>query len=69
MAVLLTVCGTGSWRIVRADDITVSPLPQAHVHNNYLHERPLLDALVHDFTSVEADVFRSTGTCGWRTPK
>jgi hypothetical protein len=33
------------------------PLLQAHAHNDYLHERPLLDALDHGFASVEADVF------------
>lgn len=33
-----------------------SPLPQAHAHNDYEHERPLLDALDQGFTSVEADV-------------
>src|SRR5688500_4572676 len=31
-------------------------LPQAHAHNDYEHTRPLLDALPHGFTSVEADV-------------
>lgn len=31
-------------------------LPQAHAHNDYEHTRPLLDALSHGFTSVEADV-------------
>jgi hypothetical protein len=36
---------------------TVVPLPQAHAHNDYLHDRPLLDALDHGFCSVEADVF------------
>lgn len=30
---------------------------RAHAHNDYLHERPLLDALSHGFTSVEADVW------------
>ncbi|GAB3683218.1 phosphatidylinositol-specific phospholipase C/glycerophosphodiester phosphodiesterase family protein [Saccharopolyspora tripterygii] len=33
------------------------PLAQAHAHNDYLHERPLLDALDHGFTSVEADIY------------
>ncbi|MET4921608.1 phosphatidylinositol-specific phospholipase C/glycerophosphodiester phosphodiesterase family protein [Streptomyces sp. PSRA5] len=33
------------------------PLRRAHAHNDYLHERPLHDALSHRFTSVEADVF------------
>jgi hypothetical protein len=35
----------------------VMPLPQAHAHNDYEHQRPLLDALDHGFCSVEADVF------------
>ncbi len=34
----------------------VVPLPQAHAHNDYEHDRPLLDALAQGFTSVEADV-------------
>lgn len=39
----------------------VKPLLHAHAHNDYLHERPLLDALEHGFTSVEADVFLVDG--------
>ena len=35
---------------------TVTPLPGAHAHNDYEHKRPLLDALDHGFTSIEADV-------------
>lgn len=35
----------------------VTPLLQAHAHNDYLHTRPLLDALAHGFASVEADVY------------
>lgn len=35
-----------------------TPLAKAHAHNDYRHHRPLLDALAHGFTSVEADVFR-----------
>lgn len=38
-----------------------SPIPYAHAHNDYEHERPLLDALDHGFTSVEADVFAVDG--------
>ena len=34
-----------------------APLENAHAHNDYLHQRPLLDALDHGFTSIEADVF------------
>jgi glycerophosphoryl diester phosphodiesterase len=37
------------------------PLPQAHAHNDYEHERPLFDALDHGFTSVEADVYLVDG--------
>ena len=32
------------------------PLPGAHAHNDYEHDRPLFDALDHGFTSVEADI-------------
>jgi len=39
----------------------VAPLANAHAHNDYLHPRPLLDALDHGFTSVEADVFPVDG--------
>jgi hypothetical protein len=42
--------------------IHVGPaLPQAHAHNDYEHTRPLLDALSHGFTSVEADVYLVDG--------
>jgi len=39
----------------------VVPLEHAHAHNDYLHPRPLLDALDHGFTSVEADIFLVDG--------
>lgn len=32
------------------------PLPNAHAHNDYEHDKPLFEALAHGFTSVEADV-------------
>ncbi|MEV6109949.1 phosphatidylinositol-specific phospholipase C/glycerophosphodiester phosphodiesterase family protein [Streptomyces sp. NPDC051940] len=38
-----------------------TPLRRAHAHNDYLHERPLHDALSHGFTSVEADIFLRDG--------
>jgi hypothetical protein len=41
--------------IALADDAP-KPLLRAHAHNDYLHERPLLDALDNGFCSVEADV-------------
>ncbi|MER7722517.1 phosphatidylinositol-specific phospholipase C/glycerophosphodiester phosphodiesterase family protein [Streptomyces sp. NPDC096323] len=36
-------------------------LPRAHAHNDYLHPRPLHDALDQGFTSVEADIFLVDG--------
>jgi glycerophosphoryl diester phosphodiesterase len=39
----------------------ITPLPNAHAHNDYAHIRPLFDALDHGFTSVEADVFLVDG--------
>ncbi|MFK4213535.1 phosphatidylinositol-specific phospholipase C/glycerophosphodiester phosphodiesterase family protein [Streptomyces sp. NPDC030920] len=36
-------------------------LRRAHAHNDYLHTRPLYDALGHGFTSVEADIFLVDG--------
>ncbi|MFE2990345.1 phosphatidylinositol-specific phospholipase C/glycerophosphodiester phosphodiesterase family protein [Streptomyces sp. NPDC059262] len=37
------------------------PLPRTHAHNDYEHPRPLLDALDHRFTSVEADIYLVEG--------
>jgi len=38
-----------------------APLPGAHAHNDYLHARPLLDALDRGFCSVEADIYLVEG--------
>jgi len=38
-----------------AEQVNV-PYP-AHAHNDYNHERPLFDALEHNFRSIEADVY------------
>lgn len=37
-------------------DSDPDPLLRAHAHNDYLHARPLHDALEHGFNSVEVDV-------------
>ncbi len=37
------------------------PLHRAHAHNDYEHERPLLDALGRGFTSIEVDVHEQDG--------
>jgi len=39
-----------------SNDTVAIPIP-AHAHNDYLHERPLFDALEKGFRSLEADVF------------
>ncbi|MGK0187713.1 MAG: hypothetical protein ACI9R3_003502 [Verrucomicrobiales bacterium] len=38
-----------------------APLEQAHAHNDYEHDRPLLDALESGFCSVEADIYLVDG--------
>lgn len=43
------------WMLPQAGNGVV-PLPRAHAHNDYLHRRPLADALAHGFCSVEADI-------------
>lgn len=45
--------------IARGEDAV--PCRQAHAHNDYLHPRPLLDALDKGFCSVEADIFLVEG--------
>jgi hypothetical protein len=40
---------------------TPTPLTRVHAHNDYVHARPLFDALDHGFCSVEADVYLVDG--------
>lgn len=56
---LLTIVLGLSGPVLRAADPT--PLPRAHAHNDYLHQRPLLDALDNGFGSVEADIYLVNG--------
>ncbi|NAZ82107.1 hypothetical protein GTR02_09785 [Kineococcus sp. R8] len=62
-AVLLPVGATAATAAAPAPvaPITATPLPQAHAHNDYEHDRPLFDALDQGFTSVEADVYLVDG--------
>jgi hypothetical protein len=55
-AALAAFCGAAV-----AQDFAVVPHRQAHAHNDYLHKRPLLDALENGFCSVEADIFLVDG--------
>ena len=54
------IWGFGAWsfQCLAAQPI---PLLQAHAHNDYLHPRPLFDALDHGFCSVEADIYLIDG--------
>src|SRR5207248_6446713 len=38
-----------------------APLIHAHAHNDYLHKRPLFEALERGFCSVEADIYLVDG--------
>ena len=61
---LVLVClAVMSVSLAAAEETTggIVPLLNAHAHNDYLHERPLWDALDHGFTSVEADIFLVDG--------
>ena len=60
-SVALAALAIGGNSATGAEAPRVAPLAQAHAHNDYLHARPLLDALDHGFTSVEADVFLVDG--------
>ena len=44
-----------------AESQQIPPLRQAHSHNDYLHQRPLHDALEQGFCSVEADIWLVDG--------
>ncbi len=55
VGLVLTVTGAA----LAADP--VSPLTNAHAHNDYEHPRPLFNALDQGFSSVEADVFLVDG--------
>ena len=57
LVVLLLINAALSAQLLKPAADSVTPLIHAHAHNDYEHDRPLLDALEHGFTSIEADVF------------
>ena len=61
IAASVALPGAASAALTSSPRTTVQPLERAHAHNDYEHERPLLDALDHGFTSVEADVWLVDG--------
>jgi hypothetical protein len=55
--ILITAIST----LVAVQAFAQSPMDRAHAHNDYVHARPLLDALDRGFGSVEADVYLVDG--------
>jgi len=60
-ALILAACATPDTALADEPSAEIVPLLHAHAHNDYLHPRPLLDALDQGFCSVEADVFLVDG--------
>jgi hypothetical protein len=61
---ILVCCFTFACMAVQGTQVLFqepTPLARAHAHNDYRHHRPLLDALAHGFTSVEADIYLVDG--------
>ncbi|MEZ6120766.1 MAG: phosphatidylinositol-specific phospholipase C/glycerophosphodiester phosphodiesterase family protein [Pirellulaceae bacterium] len=61
LAPVIAVCGMLMPVPTAARADGVRPLEQAHAHNDYYHDRPLLDAVENGFCSIEADVFLDEG--------
>lgn len=61
LVLLLAPLLTFSSECHSAEVDSTTPLSGAHAHNDYLHLRPLLDALDHGFCSVEADIYLVDG--------
>lgn len=61
LALATCACALALWLLRDADRAQAAVLPGAHAHNDYQHPQPLLDALEHGFTSVEADVWLVDG--------
>lgn len=55
----LLCCGCSPRVLPAVDAGPVLPPVLAHAHNDYLHDRPLFDALDQRFDSVEADLYWS----------
>lgn len=51
----------GAWLRAAATDLPVVPRVGVHSHNDYEQARPLVAALEHGFTSIEADIWLIEG--------
>lgn len=58
---IVALAASGSTVAAEDTESLAQPLVRAHAHNDYLHGRPLLDALDHGFCSIEADIFLVDG--------
>jgi hypothetical protein len=45
-----------AYNVVFCSEQTSIPLIKTHAHNDYLHDKPLYEALEHGFTSIEVDI-------------
>ncbi|WP_299818781.1 phosphatidylinositol-specific phospholipase C/glycerophosphodiester phosphodiesterase family protein [uncultured Jannaschia sp.] len=61
MLKIMTICAAALAANVALAAEDVTPLAKAHAHNDYEHERPLLDALSYGFTGFEADIWLVDG--------
>ncbi len=60
LAALFLILSTSSIAQAQAPGVAV-PLTRAHAHNDYMHARPLQEALECGFCSVEADIYLVDG--------
>lgn len=58
---LWTLACVAGWIAFAAEPADITPLANAHSHNDYEHTQPLLDALDQGFCSVEADIYAIDG--------
>jgi hypothetical protein len=60
-AATVSVCFAFIFQTFAGDANPAKPLLDAHAHNDYMHARPLAEALSHGFWSVEADIWLTNG--------
>ena len=60
-SILVAVSALTLLNFARGMEGAAGPKPCAHAHNDFLNDRPLLDALKHGACSVEVDIFLVDG--------
>ncbi len=61
VALIVALSSIPSASSAKPGQVDSSGFERAHAHNDYEHDRPLFDALDHNFKSVEADVWLVDG--------